>query len=291
MAGLTARLAAGERLLADGATGTQLQARGLPEGHCPELWNVENPDAVGAVAADYAAAGSDLVYTNSFGGSVWRLDMHGAADRLEELNEAAARVAKAAVGDTALVVGSMGPSGQFLEPLGLLTADDCAASYARQAAALAAGGADALVLETFYGLDELEAALRGVKSACDLPVICSLTYGSAVRTMAGVAPADAAKALVAAGADVLGLNCGDDIDVVPKVLAAYLDAAPGTPCLMKPNAGLPVTTGGQLTWPMGPDEFADLARGWLQAGARLLGGCCGTTPAHITALRRVIDEA
>jgi len=150
MAGLRERLTAGERLLADGATGTQLQARGLPEGHCPELWNVENPAAVGAVAADYAAAGSDLVYTNSFGGSVWRLDMHGLSDRLEALNEAAARVAKAAVGDRALVVGSMGPSGGFLEPLGLLTAAEVTAAYGRQAAALAAGGADALVLETFY---------------------------------------------------------------------------------------------------------------------------------------------
>ena len=290
MAGLMERLAAGEKLLADGATGTQLQARGLPDGHCPELWNVERPDAVGAVTADYVAAGSDLVYTNSFGGSIWRLQMHGLQDRAAELNTAAAKVAKDAAGDQALVVGSMGPSGQFLEPLGLLTADEVTAAYGQQAAALAAGGADALVLETFYGLDELEAALSGVMAACDLPVICSLTYGPAVRTMAGVAPDTAAKVLTAAGADIMGLNCGDDIEVVPKVLAAYLEAAPDTPCLMKPNAGLPITTGGELTWPMDPEEFAALAKTWLAAGAALVGGCCGTTPAHIAALRRVVDE-
>ncbi len=284
---LRQRLASSDRtLVADGATGTELQARGMPPGGCSELWCVERPDAVRDIAATYAAAGSDLVYTNSFGANRWRLAHYGLADRLTELNEAAARLAREGAGEEVYVIGSMGPSGDFLEPLGELSAAEVSAAYGQQAQALLAGGADALVLETFAALEEIEAAALGVRAVTDAPLLASLTYGSSLRTMMGVTPDQAAATLAAAGVDVLGLNCGDDIAVVEPILAAYAEA--GRPLFAKPNAGLPQMVEGELTWPISPAEFAALAAGWATAGARIVGGCCGTGPAHIRALAAMV---
>ncbi len=287
---LRERLASGPALVADGATGTQLQARGLPPGACSETWNLTNPDAVRAVAADYAAAGSNLVYTNSFGANPWRLERHGHAAQVTELNQRAAEVAREGVGEAVWVVGSMGPTGDFLAPLGTLDPAAVEAAYAAQAAALVAGGADAVVAETFAALDELVAAVRGARTATDRPIIASLTYGSGGRTMMGVRPDEAAAALVAAGADVLGLNCGDDLAVVLPVLAAYRAAAPALPVLIKPNAGMPVIEQGEPRWPVSPAEFGELAKGWLAGGARIVGGCCGTTPAHLAAVAQAVRQ-
>jgi len=281
---LRERLTAGGHLLADGATGTQLQARGLSSGECSEAWTLSHPEAVRAVAADYAAAGSHLIYTNSFGANPWRLERHGLGGRFEELNELAARLAREGVGEERWVVGSMGPTGEFLAPLGTLEPEAVAAAYGRQAAALAAGGADALVCETFAAIEEIEAAVRGARAATDLPIIASLTYGTGGRTMMGVSPTQAATVLREAGADVIGLNCGDDLGVVLPVVAGYRAAAPGLPVLVKPNAGMPEIRNGEPVWPVPPQEFADLARTWLAAGAGILGGCCGTSPAFIAAL-------
>lgn len=287
---LRERLKTGRPLVADGATGTQLQARGLVPGASSELWNEQEPDKVADVARCYAEAGSDLVYTNSFGGNPWQLGHYGATDRLESLNTLAAQLARRGAGESVYVVGSMGPSGEFLEPLGDLTEGEVEDAYARQAAALVAGGVDALVLETFAALEELCAAVRGARSAAGgKPIIASLTYGAGVRTMMGVAPAAARDALGEAGADVLGLNCGDDIEIVLPVLGAYADGT--LPLLAKPNTGMPVIQNGQPVWPIGPDDFAQRAAGWLAGGARIIGGCCGSTPAHIGALARLVRQS
>lgn len=281
------RLAEGGRaLVADGATGTELQARGLPPGGCSEAWNQQQPAAVRDVARAYAAAGSDLVYTNSFGANRWRLAHYGLVADLVALNETAAQLAREGVGEDVWVVGSMGPTGDFLEPLGDLTVSEVEAAYAQQAAALLAGGADALVLETFAALDEIAAAARGARSVTDRPILASLTYGTNLHTMMGVTPQAAATALAEAGVTVIGLNCGDDIDVVGPVLAAYAES--GLPLLAKPNAGLPVIVAGQPTWPISPAEFAVHARGWIAAGARIVGGCCGTSPEFIAALAEMV---
>lgn len=286
---LRERLASGRPLVADGATGTQLQARGLTPGGCSELWCAEQPDAVRAVAAAYAAAGSDLVYTNSFGGNPWRLGHYGLADRLDELNTAAARLAREGAGDDVYVAGSLGPTGDFLAPLGLLEPEAVEAAYARQAAALVAGGADALVLETFAALDELTAGVRGARSVTDRPIIASLTYGPNARTMMGVSAQQAAAAVIEAGADVVGLNCGDSIEVVVPVLNTYAET--GVPLLAKPNSGMPVIVDGQPVWPISPDDFAARAAQWIAAGARIVGGCCGSGPEHVAALARLVRGA
>ncbi|MBI5832202.1 MAG: homocysteine S-methyltransferase family protein [Armatimonadetes bacterium] len=285
-ADLRERLTSGRALVADGATGTQLYARGMTPGGCSEAWNTENPAAVTDVAACYAQAGSDLVYTNSFGGNRWRLGHYGLADRLEELNEKAASLARAGVGEDVYVVGSMGPTGDFLAPLGMLEPDEVQAAYAQQAAALVAGGADGLVLETFAALDEIAAAVRGARSVTDKPILATLTYGAGLRTMMGISPQVAIAELVEAGADVVGLNCGDEIDVVVPVLEAY--AGHGVQLMAKPNAGMPVIVDGQPTWPIPPVDFAERARVWLQTGARIVGGCCGTSPAYVTALAKMV---
>lgn len=283
------RLQAGQPLLADGATGTQLQARGMAPGYCSEAWCLERPDDVAGIAADYAAAGSQVVYTNSFGANPWRLKAHGLVERGEELNQAAAALARRGAGDDVWVVGSLGPTGDFLQPLGLLAAEDVREAYGLQAAALVAGGADAVVLETFTALDEVAAAAEGVLAAVDVPVIVSLTYGANGRTMMGVSPEQAVAVLAPLGIAAIGLNCGDTLAVGPQVLRAYRAAAPTLPLLAKLNAGLPVMTASGPDWPVAPDEFAAAALSWVAAGAVLVGGCCGTTPAHLAAVRAALD--
>jgi 5-methyltetrahydrofolate--homocysteine methyltransferase len=288
-ANLRDRLQSGRPLLADGATGTQLQARGMAPGACSEAWCLERPDDVAGIAADYAAAGSDLVYTNSFGANPWRLKAHGLAERGEELNRAAAALARRGAGEDVWVVGSLGPSGDFLQPLGMLPADDVREAYGRQAAALVAGGADAVVLETFSALDEVTAAAEGALAAVDVPVMVSLTYGANGRTMMGVNPEQVVAALQPLGIAAIGLNCGDTLAVGPAVLRAYRAAAPALPLLAKLNAGMPVMTANGPTWPVSPAEFAAAALTWVAAGAVVVGGCCGTTPAHVAAIRAALD--
>jgi 5-methyltetrahydrofolate--homocysteine methyltransferase len=281
---LRIRLTSGPVLIADGATGTQLQQRGLPVGAPGELWTIEQPGAVREVAEAYADAGSDLVYTNSFGANKWLLARHNLADRAEELCTSAARLAREGVGEEVWVLGSMGTTGEFMEPLGTLTAKEVEEAFARQATALAEGGVDGLVLETFSALDEITAAARGARSAVDLPILATLTYGAGGRTMMGVGPGMALNELRAAGVDAVGLNCGDDIEVVLPVLAGYREADAGFPLVAKPNAGLPVIQGGKPVWTITPEQFAARAHDWIAAGARVVGGCCGTTPDYIAAL-------
>lgn len=274
----------------DGAWGTQLQQHGLAGGACPELWNVENVDAVRAVADGYVRAGSDVIISNTFGANRFILDAHGLGDRVAELAEAGAAISRAAAGDDVKVFASVGPTGRIVM-MEEVPAEEFSAAFAETAAAVARGGADAIVLETFNELDEIALALQAVRGACDLPVVCSMTYASGpdmTATMMGNSPADLAAMAEAQGAAAVGANCGVGPDNYVKVAELYRQAT-DLPIWIKANAGLPVVVGGETTFPMGVDEFAAAAGKLVDAGANFIGGCCGTGPDYIRAVRAVID--
>ena len=279
-------------LLADGAWGTELARRGLPAGEAPEKWNLENPDPVRAVAADYVAAGSDIVLTNTFGGSRMKLSKVGLADSVAEVNRIGAQLSREAAGDDVLVFASVGPTGEFMAPLGTASEDDMVACFAEQVAALAEGGADAVLIETMTDLGEAGAALKAVREACDLPAVVSMTFDKGARgyaTMMGVRPEQAAEQLEAAGADAVGANCGSGIEDIVEVIRA-MHGATGLPLWAKPNAGLPELVAGETVFRQTPEQMAARLGDLLEAGARIAGGCCGTTPDHIRAIARARDE-
>ena len=274
----------------DGAWGTELQKRGLPVGSLPETWNVENPSAVEAVARSYVDVGSEVILTNTFGGNRFVLSSHGLGDRAAELSEAGVAISKRAAGDRAKVFASIGPTGKIVM-MGDVDVEEISAAFAEQAAAVARGGADAIVLETFNELAEIKLAIEAVGDACDLPVVASMTFDSGpegTATMMGDSPADLAAAARGAGVDAVGANCGAGPDNYVKVAALFARAT-DLPIWIKPNAGLPQLVDGQTTFPMGPEQFASFAGPLAEAGASFIGGCCGTTPEHLRALRAAVD--
>jgi len=273
----------------DGAWGTQLQARGLPPGACPELWNVENPRAVEAVAQSYVAAGSEIIITNTFGGNRFVLGSHGAAARTAELCRAGAAISRKAAGKGVKVFGSIGPTGKIVM-MGEVPEKELAAAFAEAATAIELAGADAIVLESFSELEEIRIALDAAKRATKLPVVASMTFASGpdkTRSMMGTSPAELAKLAEEEGADAVGANCGIGPENYVKV-AALLREATGLPIWTKPNAGVPKIAGGKTVFPMGPAEFASYVSRLIEAGANFIGGCCGTTPEHIRAIREAV---
>jgi len=276
-------------LLADGAWGTELARHGLSAGVAPESWNLENPDAVRRVAAAYVKAGADIVLTNTFGGSPAKLDKAGLRDQTAEINRIGAALSREAVAGKALVFASVGPTGEMLEPLGTATESDMTAWFAEQIAALAEGGADALVVETMSDLNEILCALRAARDVCALPVATTMTFSKGPRgyaTMMGVRPEKAAAALADAGADIVGANCGGGIEDAVE-LARLMRPATDAPLWLKPNAGLPQLVGGKTVFKETPDDMAARIPALVEAGARIVGGCCGTGPDHI---RRFAEE-
>ena len=279
-------------LLADGAWGTEFAKKGLTAGgDCPELFNVEHPDIVHEIAALYIDAGSDIILTNTFGGSPYKLAKYGLDKRLEDLNEAGVRISKEAAGDRALVLGSIGPTGEFLAPLGLITEEDMTTGFARQVRAFVAGGADGVLIETMTDLGEMKCALRAAQENSDLPVICSMTFDKGIKgyaTMMGVKPGEAVRALEEAGADIVGSNCGWGIEIIIEV-AHIMRAATPLPLWFKPNAGIPELVDGTTVYSDTPEKMASLLPALIKAGATIVGGCCGTTPEHIRKMREIID--
>lgn len=274
--------------VADGAWGTELDKRGCPPGYCREEWNVSKPELVQEVAASYVEAGSQIILTNTFGGSRYVLDSHGHADKVEAFNRAGAEISKRAAGDRAKVFGSIGPSGKMVltgevDEQGLFDA------FKEQADALAAGGVDALVVETMTEMAEVAAAVKAAKTTGLLVVGC-MTYDSGrekTNTMMGVTPEQAVEGLAEAGADMIGCNCGIGIDNYVEV-AKHLRAATDKPIWVKANAGLPEIDGGQIVYRMAPEEFAKKVRELIKAGANVVGGCCGTSPDFIRAIRAAL---
>jgi methionine synthase I (cobalamin-dependent) len=282
---------AGQIRVTDGATGTQLQRRGLPPGLPPEVWNIDNPDDVEGVARSYVEAGSDVILTNSFGANRFALADTPAGQRVSEVAEAAAALARKVVSGTDVkVFGSVGPSGKIVM-MEEVCREDLAAAFAEAAEALAWGGVDAIVLESFGELSELEIALEAVRLAADVPVVASMTFASGpdgTVTVMGNKPADLARAAAAGGAFAVGANCGLGPETHAKV-AALLAGATDLPIWIKPNAGMPVLRGRRTVFPMGPEQFAAHVPRLIEAGARFVGGCCGTTPEHIRAVRAAVD--
>ncbi|MFW6132686.1 MAG: homocysteine S-methyltransferase family protein [Planctomycetota bacterium] len=276
--------------VSDGAWGTQLQARGLEGGTCAELWNVDNPGAVEDVARSYVGAGSDVILTNTFGANRFALEAHGAGDRAAELCEAGAAISRRAAGEAVRVFGSIGPSGKVVM-MGEVGEEELSSAFAEAAEALVRGGVDAIVLETFNELAEAKLALTAARGAVDVPVISSMTFSSGpdrTRTMMGDAPSDLAAMAAECGAAGVGANCGVGPDVYVKV-AAMLGEATELPVWIKPNAGMPEVRGGRTVFPMGAAEFAAYAPRILSAGASFVGGCCGTGPEYIRAVRDAVD--
>jgi len=278
-------------LCCDGAMGTQLFARGLTPGSCGMLWNIERPGDVGGIHLAYRDAGCDIITSNSFGGTRFALEIHGMVDRCVELNRAAATVARAAAGDHGWVLGDVGPFGDFLEPVGDVTADELREAFQAQIAALIEGGADVILVETMSDPAEAVVGIEAAKAcAADVPVIATYAFQKTApgefRTMMGTTAAEAVRHATAAGADIVGANCGTGLNLDDYVkLAEQLVAAVGkAPVIVQPNAGSPHTENGKTIYKATPEEMTATATRLLAAGVRIIGGCCGTTPAHLAAM-------
>ena len=289
-------LAARGTLLIDGAMGTELFARGLGSGDPPEMWNVDHPDRVTAVHAAYVNAGSDIVLTNSFGGTGFRLKLHKLDDRCIELNRAAAQVARTAAdahfaetGRRVLVAGSMGPTGELLEPMGSMTPETCADAFREQVIGLDEGGADVLWIETMSHLDEVAAAVEGARSVSDLPVCTTLSFDTAGRTMMGVSGEAAVNRLTELGVDAIGANCGNNLADTEAALHEMRAANPDVPLISKANAGMPEWHGTELHYSGDPEVMAAHAVRQRDAGIQIIGACCGSSPKHLAMMRQVLD--
>lgn len=284
-------LAEKRALVSDGAWGTMLQAAGLKPGECPELWCLEHREHVRNVARQYVEAGAELVKTNSFGGTRIKLDMFGLANKDAQINEEAAAISREAAGAGVFVLGSMGPTGKMLL-MGDISDTEMYEAFGRQAEALERGGADAALIETMTALDEACLAIKAVKENTKLAAICTFTFdraaGGEYRSMMGVAPAEMAGACVEAGADMIGSNCGNGFERMPEIVKQLAAAAPDAPIVIHANAGSPVRRGDTDVFPDTPEISASYVPAILEAGARIIGGCCGTTPAHIAAIAAVI---
>jgi 5-methyltetrahydrofolate--homocysteine methyltransferase len=275
-------------IILDGATGTQLQARGMPEGVCPELWCIENPSCIQAVHEDYIRAGSDIIYTCTFGGNRFKLTQYGEED-VDRTNENLARFAKKVAGDRALIAGDIGPTGRFIEPFGDVRFDDAVNVFKEQVRGLIKGGVDLIVIETMIDIQEARAALIAVKEITDIFTMVTMTYEPSGRTLNGTDPVSALITLQSLGADAVGSNCSTGPDgMIPLIKAMQPYAT--VPLVAKPNAGLPKLREGKTFFDMAPDAFSAYSHEFISSGVHLLGGCCGTTPEHIRALKNVTSS-
>ena len=290
---LATLLQSGKPILLDGAMGTMLFAAGLESGNSPEEWNVLHPEKVREIHRAYIEAGSQVILTNTFGGSAVRLESHGLAERVHELNEAAAKNARAeadAVEQTVVVGGSIGPTGQLVEPLGTLTKEEASKSFAAQAGGLAAGGVDMFWIETMSDLEEVKAAVAGIRSVSDLPIAATMSFDSHGRTMMGTSPEQAVAALQDQDIQMLGANCGTGSDELIKAIQEIQTTNPTLPVIAKANAGLPEMIGTETVYNGSPEVMADYAVKVWGEGARLIGGCCGSTPDHIKSMAEALSK-
>ena len=291
MKDLLTRLRAGDVLVGDGAWGTLLMARGVRPGEAPEGLNLTRPGVIEEIALLYLEAGADLITTNTFGGSPARLRQFGLDGETEAVNRAAVEAVRRAARGRAYVSASVGPSGHLLKPYGDADPADIGAGYERQIRALVEAGADLVCIETMTDLAEAALAVRAARTvAPDLPVMATMTFETTRRgffTVMGVSVAQAIRGLSEAGADILGSNCGNG-SAAMVAIAGDFKALTGRPIAIQPNAGLPEPRDGSLVYPETPEFMAEQARGLLAAGVAIIGGCCGTTPAHIRALREIV---
>lgn len=269
----------------DGAMGTMLQEAGLPPGYCPELWNIEQPEKVIAVHRQYVSSGADIIETNTFGANRIKLSHYGLEKRVAELNTAAVQAAKKACGPDTKIAGSVSSTGKFIKPLGEMDFDTVYDVYLEQITALAKAGVDYIIIETMIDIQEMRAALLAAKAATNKPVICQLTYCADGRTLTGTDAQTAAIILEAMGANIIGANCSlGPAQILPIV--EELARSTSLPISVQPNAGMPELIDGKTVFPMSPEELGKWAEKLLAAGATYIGGCCGTTPAHIASIKK-----
>jgi 5-methyltetrahydrofolate--homocysteine methyltransferase len=289
---LLERLAAGERLVGDGALGTMLLDRGLPPGQPPEGLTLTRPEVLEEIASLYLAAGADLLETNTFGGSPLKLALHGLEAETETVNREAVRIVRRVADGRAYVAASVGPCGRLLEPYGDASSDAVYESFRRQIEVLLAAGADCVCVETMTDLSEARLAVRAAKDvSAAIPVLATMTFDPTPRgyfTIMGVSVAAAAAGLAEAGADAIGSNCGNGVEQMIAI-AREFRAASRLPLVIQPNAGLPRTVRDRAVYDETPAFLADKARELAAIGVSIIGGCCGTTPEHVRALRAMID--
>jgi len=288
------RLNAGEILVADGATGSNLQKMGLKARQAPEDLIIDNPEILMDLESRFVKAGSDIILTCTFGGTRMRMKDSKYQDRAPEVNiravELARKAAAAAGRSDVLVAGSMGPVGGLIKPYGPLEADEVKATFAEQAKALTEGGADLLVIETMFAFEETNAAFEGAKSVSDLPIVVSFSYDRGTRSMMGVKPKDVMKRYTEMGATVIGANCGTTLENMEAIITEYAKTVPNFAMWAKPNAGIPrmdIETE-QAIYDMGPEDMANFAKKYVALGAKIVGGCCGSTPEHIAAIAKAV---
>ncbi len=283
-------------LVGDGAMGTQLQSAGLEPGGCGEAWNVECPERVVAIQKEYVNAGSDCLITNTFGGCRIMLDRHARGDDVRAINEAGARIARQAFGNRlGFVLGDIGPFGGLLEPYGEVTEASVRDAFREQADALVSGGVDAIIIETQTAVEELTIGLEAARAAGAPCVIGSMAFDvttdqTDLRTMMGISPEDAAECMRQAGAEIIALNCGSGVNVrwAAKVVARYREVCP-LPTMAQPNAGMPELENLQVVYRQTAEDMAAELPELLDVGANIVGGCCGSTPAHVSLFRKLID--
>lgn len=293
MIALLDRLRQGEVLVGDGGMGSMLIERGLQIGECPEQWNLDRPEVLEEIARLYFEAGAQIVETNTFGGSPLKLSQYGLDNRTEEINVQAVRAVRAAVGDKAYVSASCGPTGRMLKPYGDVDPEEMSAAFERQFKAVMAEGVDLICIETMTDIKEATLAIKAVRSlSSSIPICATMTFDPTPKgffTVMGVSVEQAASGLADAGADIIGSNCGNGIENMVRIAGEFKKHAT-LPLIIQPNAGLPEIKEGRVVYGETPEFMAEKAQRLLELGVGIIGGCCGTTPAHVAALRREVDR-
>jgi 5-methyltetrahydrofolate--homocysteine methyltransferase len=290
---ITDAVKSGRILVSDGAWGTFLQQQGLKPGECPEEWCLSNRQAVYNVAKSYIEAGADMIQTNSFGGSRYKLEHFDLADKVAQINESAANISREAAGNERWVIASVGPTGKMLM-MDDVTELDLYEAFQVQTSALEKGGADAICIETMFALDEITQAIKAAKENTECEIIATFTFEltpkGEYRTMMGTTPAEFARTVINAGADIIGTNCGNGSERMVEIIKEIKQSAPVTPILVHSNAGLPKYIDGADVFPESPDEMASFVPSLVEAGANIIGGCCGSTPEHISRIKKVASS-
>ena len=288
---LMQKISAGEILVSDGATGTNLLVRGLPSGMPSDIWVLENPEQILKLHREFIEAGSNILLTCTFGATSARLEQNGLGEKASELNTRAVELARQAAGEKEIfIAGSMGPTGHMLEPFGTMSEADAIATYTQQAKALIEAGVDLIVIETQFDLTEARAAIQAVRSQSSLPLVCSFSFDRGTRTMMGISPTQLGKELSGSGVNLLGINCGRSIEDNYKSLQE-LRQATDLPIWFKPNAGMPrVDAQDRPIYDLTPEMMASHVPEWIAAGAQIIGGCCGTSPDHLRKIAEAVQK-